>query len=104
MPPTQLTDPVVKYSATQATLDAVTLTLARGPDGVTVDVDRTALRVELAFRDAAGAIVEVRKFDRAPTSWPAPLRAAARDFHASLVTALRSAGILPPGSDSDDLP
>ena len=102
--PTQLTDPVVKYAATQATLDRWSLTVGRGPDGISVVPVDTVLEVQLALRDADGKVVEIRKLARAASDLPQPLRDAARVFHAALMTALRTAGVLPAGVDSDDIP
>lgn len=102
--PTQLTDPVVKFTATQATLDRWALTVGRGFDGVSVEPVNTVMDVELCLRDANGKVVEIRKLSRAVTDLPQPLRAAARTFHAALMTAMRNAGLLPPGIDTDDIP
>ena len=102
--PTQLTDPVVKYAATQATLDRWCLTVGRGVDGISVEPVNTVLDVELALRDAAGQVVEIRPMSRPASDLPQPLRDAVRAFHAALMTALRNASVLPAGIDSDDIP
>ena len=102
--PTQLSEPVVKYAATQATVDRWALTVGRGPDGISVVPVDTVLDVELALRDADGKVVEIRKLARAASDLPQPLRNAARAFHAALMTALRNAGVLPAGIDTDDIP
>lgn len=102
--PTQLTDPIVKRAATHVTVDHWGLYLTRGADGLLVEPIDAVLKVEANLRDGDGKVLEVLRFERAASMLPQNLRTAARDFHALLTQALRNAGMIPPGVDSDDIP
>ena len=100
--PTQLTDPIIKVAATQATVDKWVLDLARGGD-FSVDPEQSVFAVVMNLRDGLGNIIETRKLERTIEQLPAPIKADMRALQTRLIDVLGNAGLLPEGTDTDDV-
>lgn len=100
--PTTLTTPVIK-SATRATVDNWSLSINSRNGGLAPILADTWLNATVVFRDAGGVEISRSSFSVAQTSWGAPLTTNVRTFHAVILTALRNAGLLPAGTDTQDV-
>lgn len=100
--PTQLTDPIVKVAAEYATLDKLTINVVRQAD-FSIDTNQSTLSVELNLRDGLNKVIETRTLSRPIADLPNALKADLRAVWIRLLGALRSAALLPPGTDTDDV-
>jgi hypothetical protein len=97
--PTQLTNPI-QTQITHATLDGWELVVVRNSD-LSVNVGESYIIADFAFR-SAGGIVERKRLTRRGTELPAQVTSAIANLQSVLITASRSAGLLPAGSDTPD--
>ena len=99
--PTTLTTPEIKQAVTTATVDSWGITLLRKSDH-TVDADRSKFVAVLSLRDQNGQVVERRELERVAANLPAGLRTRIAALHTELIAVLRTAELLPAGTDSPD--
>lgn len=99
--PTTLTTPIAK-SETQATVDTWTLTVARIAGTLAVDLPNTGFGVTLTIRFADGTPSRQVQLSQNGSQLSAAAVTAIRNFHNSIVTYLRTQGLLPAGTDVSD--
>lgn len=97
---TTLTTPIAK-NETQATLDFWSLTVARD-SSLNVLVPNTSFGATLTIRYADGTPSRQVQLSQDGTQLSVAAINAIRTFHNSIITYLRTQGLLPPGNDTSD--
>jgi len=98
--PTTLTTPIVK-SVTKATVDNWKLDIRRNAD-LTINGD-TQFTATIGFRLADGTVEYQTDLVIKTSAMSAGAQTSLRNFHNSIVTYLRSLGMLPAGVDTQDV-
>ncbi len=98
--PTALTTPLTQ-SAPNATLDEISITIARNAN-LTANAADSTLSAVFRFRKADGSVLESRALTVASANLPAAVRTAAINLHTAVLAAARNAGVLPAGTDTSD--
>lgn len=99
--PTTLTSPIVR-SATVATVDSWSLTIGRNAN-FSANLPDTWLNATVIMRHADGTEASRSSFSVAQPGWGAPLTTTVRNFHTAIIAAMRNAGLLPAGTDTQDV-
>lgn len=99
--PTQLTSPVVD-TVTNVTIERWDMSL-RYNSNLSLDLAGSAFEIIVADRRADGSSKQNRNLVLAVENMTAGQRTALRNFHAQVVTLARTAGLIPAGTDSNDI-
>lgn len=100
--PTQLTSPIAK-NAVSATLDSWHLEVSRDPATLAVILPETTFTATVKFRYADGSEADKKVYGRAVSDINGASALAIRNFHNAVITYLRAQGILPAGTDTQDV-
>lgn len=99
--PTSLTTPIVKNAVT-ATVDQWDLIVTRNTD-LSVDLNQTQLSATMNTRFADGTISQRTVWSKNYAELPIAAQNAVKSFHASVISYLRTQGVLPAGTDTTDI-
>lgn len=98
--PTQLTAPIPQ-NETQAVIDTWGISITRN-GALSVDLPNTSFGVTLTLRRADGSISRTLQLSQNGSQLTPAALTAIRTFQNSIVTYLRSQGLLPAGVDTSD--
>lgn len=99
--PTQLTSPVVD-TVTTVTIEKWEMVLRYNPD-FSLDMTASHFEIIVADRRVDGSLKQNRNLVLSVDAMTNGQKTVLRNFHAQVVTLARTAGLIPAGTDSNDI-